>query len=351
MNEKSKTKSGLGKKTLIALGIVIVIMLGATGINYYLKFFGANVKEKDQILYIRTGSAFKDVMDSISAHQMLKDTVSFKWAAENMDYLERVKPGRYRLEKGMSNRRIVNMLKAGNQEPVKLSFRGSRLKTEFAAKVASQLETDSASIMALLDSAAFLEPYGFTPENVYTMFLPNSYEIYWNTSANKFFERMNEEYRKFWTAERKARAKEIGFTPVQVSIMASIVDAEALYDDEMPIIAGLYYNRYTRGIKLQADPTVIFATGDFTIRRVLNRHLAHPSPYNTYRVTGLPPGPIMMPSINALKAVLDYKHHDYIYMCAKEDFSGRHRFASNEEDHLANARKFQQALNARNIKR
>jgi UPF0755 protein len=183
------------------------------------------------------------------------------------------------------------------------------------------------------------------------MFLPNTYQMYWNTTAKSFFERMNKEYEKFWTPERKQKAAELNLTPIQVSILASIVDAEALHDDEMPTIAGLYLNRLKRGIKLEADPTVIYATGDFTIKRVLNRYLSTPSPYNTYRVTGLPPGPIMMPSVAAVKAVLNYKQHNYIYMCAKEDFSGYHNFATNVAEHQANARRFQQALNERGIKR
>jgi UPF0755 protein len=183
------------------------------------------------------------------------------------------------------------------------------------------------------------------------MFMPNTYQLYWNTSAQQFFERMHKEYEKFWTDARKQQAAAINLTPIQVSILASVVDAEALHDDEMPTIAGLYLNRLKRGIKMEADPTVIYATGDFTIKRVLNKYLNIPSPYNTYRVTGLPPGPIMMPSVNAVKAVLNYKQHNYIYMCAKEDFSGYHNFADNVADHMANARRFQQALNERGIKR
>ena len=181
------------------------------------------------------------------------------------------------------------------------------------------------------------------------MFIPNTYEMYWNTSAIEFFERLHSEYDKFWNAERKAKAAALNLNPIQVSILASIVDAEALYDKEMPIIAGLYLNRLNKGILLQADPTVIFANGDFTVKRVTNSLLKVSSPYNTYKYSGLPPGPIMMPSINAIDAVLNKNDNNYIYMCAKEDFSGYHNFAVTVQEHERNAKKYRDALNKRNI--
>ena len=271
--------------------------------------------------------------------------------AYSMKYENHVKPGKYRLHKGMGNKKLIRMLALGKQEQIKLSFQNVRLKETFAGMIGRKLEADSASLIHLLDSADFLKPYGFTPDNVYVMFLPNSYEMYWNGPPENFFKRMNDEYQKFWTLERKEQAKAAGLTPIQASILASIVDAEALYNDEMPTIAGLYLNRLNRGMKLESDPTVIFALKDFTIRRVLNKYLVFNSPYNTYLNVGLPPGPIMMPSISAVKAVLNHKTHNYIYMCTKEDFSGYHNFATNMADHLVNARKFHQALNDRNIKR
>jgi UPF0755 protein len=351
MIEEKKAKSGKIRKFIIALLCLLVLVLGITAFNYYLKFFGPNVTDKQEYLYIPTGSTFDDVYESIKAQEILKDTTSFAWTAENMDYTTQIKPGKYRLKPGMSNRSLVNLLKSGAQEPVRLSFRNIRLKENFAAFVAKKIEADSLSIMRLLDSTDFIERFGFTTDNVYTMFLPNTYELYWNTSAEKFFSRMNDEYNKFWTAERKAKADALQLSPAQVSILASVVDAEALHDDEMPVIAGLYLNRLRKGMRLEADPTVIFAMGDFTIKRVLNKYLLTNSPYNTYRNTGLPPGPIMMPSINAVNAVLDYASHNYIYMCAKDDFSGYHNFATTMTEHMVNARKFQKALNDRNIKK
>ncbi|MEJ7780619.1 MAG: endolytic transglycosylase MltG [Daejeonella sp.] len=351
MVTKTKNKLSFKSKVFIALGVFIMIMLAGTAFNYYLKYFGPNVTDNEEYLYIKTGSDFEDVFNTIKKDELVKDTLSFFNAAQNMDYPATVKPGKYRLTKGMSNRSLINMLKAGNQEPVKISFQNVRLKGTLASMVSKRIETDSASISRLLDSTAFVEKYGFNTDNVYSMFIPNSYELYWNSSAEKFVTRMHEEYEKFWTPERKAKAEKIGLTPIEVSIMASIVDGEALMDKEMPTIAGLYMNRLKKGMRLEADPTVIFAANDFTIRRVLNKHLRIESPYNTYRRTGLPPGPISMPSINAIDAVLNHASHNYIYMCAKEDFSGYHNFASTLAAHQVNARKFQQALNERNIKK
>jgi UPF0755 protein len=346
-----KSPSGLFKKFIIALVIIGVILLAFTGVNYYYKYFGPNVTGKQQYLYIHTGATYTDVIKTIQEQDMVKDTVTFNWAANNMNYAHRVKPGRYRLKAGMSNRALINMLASGTQQPVALEFHGLRQKEQFAGFVAKKIEPDSASIINLLDSASYVAKYGFTTDNVYTMFMPNSYQLYWNTSPDKFFKKMYANYEKFWTPERKQKATALNLTPQEVSVLASIVDAEALHDDEMPAIAGLYLNRLKKGIKLDADPTVIFALNDFTIKRVLNRYLSYNSPYNTYLHAGLPPGPIMMPSVNAVKAVLDPQKNDYLYMCAKADFSGYHAFATNVADHLVNAHKFQQMLNERNIKR
>jgi UPF0755 protein len=352
MAEQQNTSGGKTRKFVIALVGIIILALIITGINYYLRYWGPNVTGNQEYLYIHTGDTFEDVYQTIQKEKIVRDTTTFLWSAHNMNYVNgRIKPGKYKLKEGMNNRHFINMLKAGNQAPVSLKFHNLRLKGQFAKFISTQLEPDSASISRLLDSAAFIEKYGFNTDNVYTMFLPNSYQLYWNTTPEKFFKRMYGEYEKFWTPERKQKAAALNLTPVQVSILASIVDAEASHDDEMPTIAGLYLNRLKKGMKLEADPTVIFATGDFTIKRVLNKYLVNPSPYNTYQHTGLPPGPIMMPSVNAVKAVLDYKQHNYIYMCAKEDFSGYHNFADNMAQHQANAHRFQQALNERGIKR
>ncbi|RZL15585.1 MAG: endolytic transglycosylase MltG, partial [Pedobacter sp.] len=195
------------------------------------------------------------------------------------------------------------------------------------------------------------EKHGFTTENIYTMFIPNTYEIYWNVSPDAFFDKMYKEFDKFWTPERKQKATALGLDPQKAVILASIVDYEALYDKEMPTIAGLYLNRLRQGILLQADPTVIYANNDFTVKRVTGALLRVDSKYNTYKYAGLPPGPIMMPSIKAIDAVLNREKNNYIYMCAKEDFSGYHNFAETQEEHDRNAKKYRDALNKRNIYR
>ena len=348
---KKTSKMKLSFKLALAFGAFILFVGGITTGKYVWRFIGGNVTDRADYLYIPTGSSYKDLLDIIKEQELLKDTASFTWAAEKMNFGKKIKPGKYRLSAGMSNRRLINMLKSGNQEPVKLYFQNIRLKENFVGMVSKKLEADSLSMSKLLDSTEFVQAYGFTTNNVYTLFIPNSYEFYWNTDAKTFFTKMFENYEQFWNEERLAKAKKLNLSPKEVSVLASIVDSEALVDREMPIIAGLYLNRLQRGIKLEADPTVIFANKDFSIRRVLNKHLRKESPYNTYIHSGLPPGPITMPSIAAIDAVLNAKNHDYIYMCAKEDFSGTHNFASNLSEHLANAKRFQQALNDRNIKK
>lgn len=343
------------KKTIvrIILTVVLISVVGACfiAVKYYKGFFAPNVTENEEYLYIHSGWEFEDVMGSIVQLQVVKDTTSFRWAAEKMDYPIRVKAGKYKLEPGMTNRVLLNKLGGGFQEPVNLRFENVRLKENFAALLANQLEPDSIAFISLLSSESIADQYGFDSENFFSMFIPNTYEFYWNTSAELFIERMAKEYKRFWNTERLEKADNLNLTPQEVSTLAAIVKGEALHVAEMPTIAGLYINRLRRGMLLQADPTVIFANNDFTIRRVLYRHLRLDSPYNTYMYTGLPPGPIMMPSIASIDAVLNYQQHNYLYMCAKEDFSGYHNFAVTQAEHNVNARRFQQALNERNIRR
>lgn len=337
----------------IALVLFTIVFLVAAyiGYTYYNGFFKANVTGEEDYLYIHTGWTFDDVVQELENKHMLQDQKTFMWAAEQMEYPGRVKAGKYRLEEGMNNRTLINKLGGGLQEPVRIRLENVRLKEDFAALVARQLEPDSVDIINLFNDPSIADLYGFTSDNFFTLFIPNTYEFYWNTSAEDFVKRMYREYEQFWNEERLKKAEALQMTPSEVSILASIVDGEAMHNSEMPTIAGLYINRLRKGMLLQADPTVIFANNDFTIRRVLYRHLAYDSPYNTYLYKGLPPGPIMMPSIVAIDAVLNYQQHNYIYMCAKEDFSGYHSFAVTQAEHNINARRFQQALNERNIKR
>ena len=348
-NQENKKGLKKGTKAILLVLLIILIAGGVYGLKLYKVYFAPNITGKEKYLYIRTGYTLDEVMKELSYKDILIDKGSFVQAAAKMELARSLKPGRYRMAKGMNNRSLINMLKAGNQEPVKLKFQNIRKKENFAAYLANNLEPDSLNFISLLDSTALLEKYGFNNENSYVMFIPNTYEMYWNISAAEFFERMQAEYAKFWNAERKQKAAALNLSPIEVSILASIVDAEALYDKEMPIIAGLYLNRLNKGILLQADPTVIYANNDFTVKRVTNSLLRVPSRYNTYKYAGLPPGPIMMPSINAVDAVLNRDDNNYIYMCAKEDFSGYHNFAVTVQEHDRNAKKYRDALNKRNI--
>ncbi len=348
MGEKKK---GNIVKISVAVLIVAVAVGGFIAFKFYQRFFAPNVTDRETYLYVHSGWDFEDLIASMGQLGIVQDTASFRWAAEKMDYPGRVKAGRYKLEPGTNNRTLINKLGGGFQDPVQLRFANVRLKENFAALLASQLEPDSLAFINLLNSDSVAAKYGFTPQDFFSMFIPNTYEVYWNTSAESFIDRMATEYNKFWDNGRREKAASLNLTPSEVSTLAAIVKGEALHVAEMPTIAGLYINRLHRGMLLQADPTVIFAANDFTIRRVLYRHLALDSPYNTYKYTGLPPGPIMMPSIASIDAVLNYQKHDYLYMCAKEDFSGYHNFAVTQAEHNVNARRFQQALNERNIKR
>ena len=331
--------------------LVIVLIAGVIGWKGYQAFLGSSVTDAAPYLYVHTNDTYIDVLNRIKTDKIVKDPETFDYVAKLMKYPESIKSGKYKLTPGMSNRTLIGNLRGGYQEAVKLRFSNIRLKENLAAVLGENFQADSAQFSALLNNEALAEQYGFTKDNFYAMFIPNTYEIYWNTSPEKVIERLNEEYKKFWTAERLEKAKSLNMTPAEVSILASIVRGEALHNDEMPMIAGLYLNRLKKGMLLQADPTVIFANNDFTIRRVLNKHLTIDNPYNTYRFKGLPPGPINMPPIVAIDAVLNPANHDYIYMCAKEDFSGYHAFATTVTEHLVNARKFQKALDDRNIKK
>lgn len=344
----NKKKKPWARILLIISGLLLVAG-GILGYQIYRIFLKENVTDKESYLYIRTGWTYQDVVDELSSKGMLVNTATFQRAAEQMDFPSRVKAGKFKLDADMNNRSLIHRLGGGFQEPVQVRFHNLRLKEEFAGLISSQIEADSLALIAIMTDTVRVTAYGFTPDNFFTLFIPNTYEFYWNTSAESFVDRMHGEYQRFWNEERLNKAQALEMTPQEVSVLASIVKGEALHQSEMPTIAGLYLNRLRRGMRLQADPTVIFANQDFSIRRVLYRHLNFDSPYNTYLYAGLPPGPINMPSIAAIDAVLNHEEHHYIFMCAKEDFSGYHRFAVTQAEHNRNARLFQRALNERNI--
>ncbi len=348
----AKGKKSVWFKILVIAGILFILAGIYVGYKAYTGWKG-NVSlngRKMRSFYIRTGATFADVKDSMTAGQILKNIKSFEWLADYKDYTNHVRPGKYLITDGMSNNDLINMLKTGRQEPVKLVFNNVRTKYQLAGKISKQLEADSASILKVLNDSHYLSKFGFTTDNAIVVFIPDTYEMYWNTSPTQLFEKMNASYKKFWSKDRMDKANKAGLTPIQIEILASIVQEETAQFSEMSTIAGLYLNRLNKGMKLEADPTVKFAVGDFTIKRVLKRHLEVESPYNTYKVTGLPPGPICFPDPRVIDKTLDYEKHDYIYMCAKEDFSGFHNFARTAAEHAANARKYQNALNLHNIK-
>lgn len=346
---KEKNNSKQRNKIFVAIAVLVLGAAGFYGIQFYNTYFAGNISGTEKYIFVKSNSSYDEFINSIESKSILKNINSFKQAAAKMNLAKSIKPGRYALIEGMNNRTLINKLKSGNQDAVQLKFQNIRKKENFAAYLAKNMESDSLAFIKVLDSAELLNKYGFNTENIYTMFIPNTYEMYWNTSPIDFFEKMQKEHEKFWTSARKEKAKKLNLSVIEVSILASIVDSEALYDKEMPIIAGLYLNRLNRGILLQADPTVIFANNDFTVKRVTNSLLSVNSKYNTYKYAGLPPGPIMMPSINAIDAVLNRQKNNYIYMCAKEDFSGYHNFAENVAQHDSNAKKYREALNKRNI--
>ena len=331
-------------------GIAVIALIGLIfAFMAYQRIFAPNVAKEKAYLYIHTNADFNQVMQTLQKENLLKNTISFEWLAKRKGYINNVKAGKYLLKVGMSNNQIVNMLRSGNQEAVNLVFNSIRTNEQLAGKLAKQIETDSTTLIGEFNNPDFISKYNTTPEELRLLFIPNTYKIWWNTSAEQLMERMQKEYEKFWTDDRNAKAYTAGLSRKEIAIVASIVEEETNKNDEKPTVASVYANRIKKGMLLQADPTVKYAVGDFTIKRILNKHLTTDSPYNTYKYAGIPPGPICIPSIASIDAVLANKKTDYLYFCAKEDFLGYHNFAKNMEEHLINARKYQKALNQRKI--
>ncbi len=300
-------------------------------------------------IYIDERKDFEDIVHQLKEKANLPSEKIFSILAKRMNYLSNIKTGCYAVKNGMTMMQLIRILRAGMQTPVNVTFNNIRTKADLASRLSQQLMADSISLISALNDPGKVEELGFDTSTVVCMFIPNTYEVYWDISIDKLLSRMKREYDAFWNDERKAKAQKIGLTPIEVSILASIVEEEATYPDEYPVIAGLYLNRLHRGMKLEADPTVKFAVGDFSLRRILFKHLEVDSPYNTYKYAGLPPGPIRIPSIEAIDAVLSPQQHGYLFMCAKEDLSGRHNFAATHTEHVRNAVRYQRALNERKI--
>ena len=338
------------KKIFTLILLILVLLISYVGYDIYRRIFSPNVFPKDAYVNIPTGSDYIDVLTILIEKDIVKNKSSFDWLAKKMKYDKNIHPGHYKLTPGMSNKDLIELLRSGKQTPVNLTFNNIRLPAEMASLISKNIEADSISAMKLFEDNLLLKKYGFNSDNCTAMFIPNTYEFYWNTSAKKFMDRMSNEYEAFWNPSRKMKAKTIGLTQIQVSVLASIVEQETHRNDEKQTIAGVYLNRYKKGWKLEADPTLVYALGDFTIQRVLNVHKKIDSPYNTYMYTGLPPGPICIPSISSIDAVLNYAKHEYYFFCARNDFSGYHSFAKTYDQHLANAKRFQKELNKRKIR-
>jgi UPF0755 protein len=354
MQKVDRKGGGLNKLTRYILYILAVGALFTAIAGYFAwdRVLRPNVntgEEHTADLYIPTGSNLEDVLDILDQNRYLRDRSTFEWTALRKNYHNNIRPGRYRLTNGMNNNELVNLLRSGNQMPVNVVFISHRRLEEIASVVSGQIEADSAEIADLVNNDDFIDEIGYTRETIPALFIPNTYEMYWNTSARQFVNRMRSEYERFWNGSRDDKRGEIGLTRVEVSTLASIISEETAMVDEMPVIAGVYLNRLKRGMRLQADPTVKFALGDVTVNRILTVHLSIDSPYNTYKYAGLPPGPISVPPVQAIDAVLNAEDHDYYYFSAREDFSGYHRFARTLSEHNRNARLYQNVLNQRRI--
>lgn len=336
---------------LAILALILTAGIAATYLFYQVVYApNTDLGEQQRThLYVPTGSDYQDVLLILEDKDIIGSIRTFDWLAQRKNYPARVRPGRYLIRHGMGNNELINLLRSGQQDPVRITFTNIHTEGQLAASLASQLETDSLSIISLLNDEQILRETGFDRSTVKLLFIPNTYEVYWNISPRQLLTRMEREYQAFWNEERREKAAEIDLSPTEVGVLASIVQRETSRREEMPRVAGVYINRLRRNMLLQADPTVVYAHGDFSIGRVLNRHLEIDSPYNTYKYAGLPPGPITLPEPAVMDAVLNYEHHNYLFFSAREDFSGYHNFAETYAQHLANARRYRQALNERRI--
>ena len=334
--------------------MLLLLVLALAGYIAYTAVLAPAVKNEHTIyLQIHSSDDMAMVKELLVSSAAIKGIAlaSFDPLMKHYGYDQRVKAGNYAIRPGDSMRDICLRLLSGNQTPVKLVVPSVRTLDRLAGAVGKQLMTDSAAVMSLLSDVHFLDSLGYTPATAPCIFIPNTYEVYWTMTPEQFVARMLKENQRFWNSSRRAKAKAQGLTPHEVMTLASIVDEETAKDDEKPMVTRLYLNRLKRGMLLQADPTVKFALGEFELRRILYAHLQTDSPYNTYKYAGLPPGPIRIPSMAAIESVLNPAKHTYIYMCAKEAFSGYHNFATTFTQHNTNARRYQQALNKRGIKK
>lgn len=342
----------MNKKLIIGIFLLLLVGSSGIGISFFKKIYGDNVKESG-FVFFATDSSFEDNLNALD--YFIIDKENFIWVAEKKKF-SKFKPGKYKIEKRMSNNDLVNLFRSGNQTPIKVSFNNQNTLEELAGRIAKQIEADSISLLAAFKDTDILSEKKITEAQMLGYFIPNTYELWWNTSAEQFRDRMFNESKKFWNADRLKKAKDLKMTPNQVVALASIVYKETPKPVEQPRVAGLYLNRIKKGIPLQADPTIIYALKqvygqDFEVKRVLYKDLKIDSPYNTYINRGIPPSLIAMPDISAIDAVLNYERHNYLYMCANVEKLGYHAFASTIKQHNRNARKYQHWLNQQGIMR
>ena len=339
------------QKKYVIIVIIFSTLLSTISVYLYQISFSPNflINQDDKFLIINDNMNFKNVREKLIQDTILNDVLSFSFLSKSMNYDKNIKTGAYKIKSNMSNYDLIRMLRSGNQTPIYISFNYARKIEDFSKIITKDLKMTELDFMNYINDNKNI--YGFNKQNILSMFLPDTYEIYWNISTENLFKKMNNEYNKFWNKKREDKLNKLNINKIDVSILASIVASETLKMDEANTIAGLYINRLNKNMHLQADPTLVYAANDFSIRRVLNKHKKIISPYNTYINKGLPPGPIRLTPKKYIDAVLDYEKHEYIFMCAKDDFSGFHAFAITLEEHNKNARKFQRTLNARKIYR
>lgn len=347
MNKKKQSKRNI----IAGILLFFVFLIAGVGVWGYRLAWAPNFMPQETVyIYIGKDKSFTDLCRQLQDSADCSRIGSFKQLAGMLKYQANIRTGRYAVSPGMSNLQLLNDLRRGHQVATRLTFNNIRFKEDLAERLDEQLMLDKDELLSLLNDSAYCDSLGFTTETITSLFIPNTYEVYWNIPADKLMQRMKREYIAFWTDARLEKAKAIGLTPAEVATLASIVEEETAASDEYPIVAGLYLNRLHRGIPLQADPTVKFAVGDFTLQRILFEHLEVNSPYNTYKHAGLPPGPLRIPTIKGMDSVLNYMKHNYLYMCAKEDFSGRHNFAATLTEHNRNANRYRAELNRRKIR-
>ncbi|MDL2277618.1 endolytic transglycosylase MltG [Parabacteroides sp. OttesenSCG-928-G07] len=341
-------------KTFVVLAVILGVLLLLAGLvswYAYRLLWSPNFNAgKTVYVYVDERKDFTDLSRQLTDSAVCLNIETFKQLAQFLEYPSAMRTGRYAVTSGMTNLELLNVLRRGQQTATRITFNNVRFLEDLAERFDEQLMLSKESLFALWNDSAYCASLGFNRETLKAFFIPNTYEVYWNISAEGLMQRMQREYDNFWTDDKKGKAKAIGLTPLEVATLASIVEEETAVLDEYPVVAGLYINRLKRGMLLQADPTVKYAVGDFALQRILFVHLEIDSPYNTYKYAGLPPAPLRIPSIQGLNAVLNYTHHNYLYMVAKEDFSGRHNFSVTLAEHNRHADRYRAELNRRNIR-